>query len=308
MTTIDNMCEMARRCTTMEKAMYAATGRIGHSDGGYGERAQGAILFTQNPTASSYISVRGALLTFVVSGAVQNQCNIGVTLQDTMNNMVIALAAGDATISAQSYAVQGQRLIVYAPYRWGTAGNGISLSAGTVAGCTVSASTLQGGTDGWVGTAASTLLYLKNFTELDPAQGGANFIIGANSSQMVDIRRATGTSYAATGLTGATAAIYGAMATPYIAMPPTLAPLRNTTPVVLRNKTGVHSANALPLITDSLVTTIDITDNTTDIIDQAVPQVLGAGILVDGTPRAAGAKVTFTIVGGVLTGLAITVS
>ena len=131
----------------------------GHfSTGTGGTSATGSLTFTQQPVAGNTIVIADVTVTFKASGATGAQVNIGPTLGDTVQrlaDLVTALSGTTfAAAKASAYppspggAAQGSganQLLVSAAAA-GTAGNALTITAGTTAGVTASAATLLGGT------------------------------------------------------------------------------------------------------------------------------------------------------------------
>ena len=59
--------------------------------------ATGAITFSAQPLVNSTLTINGTLFTFVASGAVGNQINIGASLAATMTALAVALNASVVT-------------------------------------------------------------------------------------------------------------------------------------------------------------------------------------------------------------------
>lgn len=106
--------------------------------------ASGAVTFTANPTASQTISLGGSTVTFVATGAADNQVNIGANLAATMTALATMLnASADANLVKATYTATSTVLSV--TYKTaGTGGNSFTLAT-NVTGATVSAATLLGG-------------------------------------------------------------------------------------------------------------------------------------------------------------------
>jgi hypothetical protein len=109
--------------------------------------ATGSLTFSAQPVATSTITVAGTVFTFVASGAVGNQINIGANLAATMTALAVVLnasvipAVAAATYTATATAIN----IVFDTL--GHLGNAFTLAASTapVSNATVSAATLTGG-------------------------------------------------------------------------------------------------------------------------------------------------------------------
>lgn len=122
-----------------------------------GVKAAGTITFASQPSNNSTITLNGTVVTFVTSGAVGNQVNIGVDLAATLVALKAFLdASTDAQIIKCTYAVSATVLtITYATA--GTAGNSFTLAAGTVPASngTVSGATLAFGAAPTTGATAT---------------------------------------------------------------------------------------------------------------------------------------------------------
>lgn len=95
--------------------------------------SSGSIAFSANPLPTESFSIANVNFTAVASGAIGNQFNIGITVSDTINNIINAVtsnsslsfvvtSAGSPTVSPTS--------VVFTAYLPGTEGNGIQLSSG----------------------------------------------------------------------------------------------------------------------------------------------------------------------------------
>jgi hypothetical protein len=111
-----------------------------------GAQASGSILFAANPLANATVTIGGTAVTFVASGAVGNQVNIGASLAATLAALVTMLSASaDANLVKATYAVDGTntKLLVTAKAN-GSVGNAITLAASLA---TPSGPTLSTGVD-----------------------------------------------------------------------------------------------------------------------------------------------------------------
>jgi hypothetical protein len=103
-----------------------ANGRINYSQ----TRATGSITFTLNPTALDHILLGSTLVTFVTSGAVGNQVNIGATLPLTMANLLSFLTAStDPQIMQCSYSIASSQVLQVVYNTPGTLGNAFAIDA-----------------------------------------------------------------------------------------------------------------------------------------------------------------------------------
>lgn len=108
-------------------------------------QAAGSATFSGNPTAADTLTLNGTAITFVASGAVAPQVNIGASLAVTLANLLAMCAASaDAQLVKFSYGVAGSVFNIYAAAA-GTAGNALTLAKSSTA-ITLSAATLAGGT------------------------------------------------------------------------------------------------------------------------------------------------------------------
>lgn len=119
----------------------------------YPPAAQGYFLFTANPANLDTITLNGTVVTFVASGAVGNQINIGADLAETLDNLVTFLEASvDVQLVKFTYALAGAQLNLQA-VATGAAGNALTLAEASTS-ITRSGATLTGGT----GTDVSAML------------------------------------------------------------------------------------------------------------------------------------------------------
>lgn len=109
--------------------------------------ATGSFTFSAQPVASSTITVAGTVFTFVASGAVGNQINIGANLAATMTALAVVLnASGVPAVAAATYTATANAInIVFDAL--GHAGNAFTLAASTTppSNATPSGATLTGG-------------------------------------------------------------------------------------------------------------------------------------------------------------------
>ena len=109
--------------------------------------ATGSFTFSAQPVGSSTITVAGTVFTFVASGAVGNQINIGANLAATMTALAVVLnASGVPAVAAATYTATANAInIVFDAL--GHAGNAFTLAASTTppSNATPSGATLTGG-------------------------------------------------------------------------------------------------------------------------------------------------------------------
>ena len=109
--------------------------------------ATGSFTFSAQPVASSTITVAGTVFTFVASGAVGNQINIGANLAATMTALAAVLNASVVpAVAAATYTATANAInIVFDAL--GHAGNAFTLAASTTpaSNATPSGATLTGG-------------------------------------------------------------------------------------------------------------------------------------------------------------------
>ncbi|MBV8656620.1 MAG: phage tail protein [Burkholderiales bacterium] len=117
-----------------------------------GTQATGTLTFTVNPTNGQNVVLNGTTITFVTSGAVGAQVNIGGTLANTLTNLQTLLSGGTVIpVATLSSSASSTVLTLTAGYNFqGTAGNALTLSAGTTT-ATASGATLAGGVNGATG-------------------------------------------------------------------------------------------------------------------------------------------------------------
>ena len=109
--------------------------------------ATGAITFSAQPLANSTLTINGTAFTFVASGAVGNQVNIGANLAATMTALAVALNASVvAGVALATYTGTATALTMVHD-TLGSAGNTFTLAASIspASNGTVSAATLTGG-------------------------------------------------------------------------------------------------------------------------------------------------------------------
>lgn len=111
---------------------------------GAGIQASGTVTFTGNPTASDTITINGVAITFVASGATDNQVNIGTGDGQTAANLLYFLNNSvNALLTVATYSLNG--LVLTITYKTvGTTGNSFSLTKSSSA-ITLSAADLAGG-------------------------------------------------------------------------------------------------------------------------------------------------------------------
>lgn len=120
--------------------------------------ATGSLTFSAQPVANSTITVAGTVFTFVATGAVGNQCNIGANLAATMTALAVVLNASVVpAVAAATYTATATAINI-AFDTLGHLGNAFTLAASTApaSNATPSAATLTGGandhtftTGGW---------------------------------------------------------------------------------------------------------------------------------------------------------------
>lgn len=107
-------------------------------------QATGNVAFTTNPVAATTITIGGTAVSFVASGAVGNQVNIGATVAITLASLLALLqGSADVNLVKFTYALVGSTLNLTA-VTGGVAGNSLTLAT-TVGGATPSGATLSGG-------------------------------------------------------------------------------------------------------------------------------------------------------------------
>lgn len=110
----------------------------------YLKPATGTLSFATNPSAGNTVTIGATFVTFVASGAVGNQVNIGGAVGDTVTNfMAFAAASTDAAISSCTYAQNGT-LVTLTYKKAGCLGNSLALSSNS-ANIVASGATLSGG-------------------------------------------------------------------------------------------------------------------------------------------------------------------
>ena len=91
--------------------------------------ATGAITFTAQPLANSTLTINGTVFTFVASGAVGNQVNIGANLAATMTALAVVLNASVVTgVALTTYTGMATALTMVYDLL-GSAGNTFTLAA-----------------------------------------------------------------------------------------------------------------------------------------------------------------------------------
>ena len=109
--------------------------------------ASGSITFAAQPLANSTLTINGTVFTFVASGAVGNQVNIGANLASTMTALAVALNASVVTgVALATYTGTATALTILHD-TLGSTGNTFTLAASIspASNGTVSAVTLTGG-------------------------------------------------------------------------------------------------------------------------------------------------------------------
>ncbi len=108
--------------------------------------ASGTIFFSANPSPAATITLNGIVWTFVASGAVGNQTNIGGTTAFTIQQLVFDLTASvNASLTVARYDISGgpsTATLIITYKTAGTAGNAYTLAASVA---TPSNGTLTGG-------------------------------------------------------------------------------------------------------------------------------------------------------------------
>lgn len=108
--------------------------------------ATGSITFSAQPAAASTITINGVVFTFVASGAVGPQINIGASLATTLANAVTVLNASvDALVTPATYSTDTISKLIVTHDTLGLAGNSFTLAASAASNGTVSGATLTGG-------------------------------------------------------------------------------------------------------------------------------------------------------------------
>lgn len=107
--------------------------------------ARGYIEFSAQPAVASTITLDGQVWTFVASDATGAETNIGLSLEATLDALVIDLNASvESELTPATYSRLGDRLIIQHDTAT-TAGNTYTLAASTASNGTVSGATLSGG-------------------------------------------------------------------------------------------------------------------------------------------------------------------
>jgi len=111
--------------------------------------ATGSYAFSAQPANNSVLTINGTAVTLVTAAPTAGQCQIGATLADTINNLVIFLnASADAGIAVATYSASLSGTVLNVVHDTvGTGGNSFTLVAGTspATNATRSAATLTGG-------------------------------------------------------------------------------------------------------------------------------------------------------------------
>lgn len=110
----------------------------------YLKPATGTLSFATNPSAGNTVTIGATFITFVESGAVGNQVNIGGDVGETVTNfMAFAAASTDAAIASCTYSQNGT-LVTLTFKKAGGLGNSLALSSNS-ANIVASGETLVGG-------------------------------------------------------------------------------------------------------------------------------------------------------------------
>ncbi|PKP68101.1 MAG: hypothetical protein CVT83_06695 [Alphaproteobacteria bacterium HGW-Alphaproteobacteria-5] len=117
--------------------------------------ATGSITFAANPIVNERVMINGTTFTFVASGAVGDEVNIGATLAASMTALAAALNASVVSgVALATYTGTATALTIEHDTA-GTAGNSFTLGADTA---TVSGATLTGGANSHTFTSGSWTL------------------------------------------------------------------------------------------------------------------------------------------------------
>lgn len=153
--------------------------------------ASGTITFSAQPAANSTITINGTAFTFVASGAVGNQINIGASLSATLTNAATVLNASAVTgVMAATYTSDATKLTI-AHDAAGLGGNSFTLAAQAASNGTVSAATLTGGTVSHTfvsGAADLPSMSIENGLPDVPSYG-MNFGVRGNTMRIAMSRR-----------------------------------------------------------------------------------------------------------------------
>jgi hypothetical protein len=107
--------------------------------------ANGFVTYTINPVATDTLQLGSSIITFVTSGAVGNQVNLGLSRALTMTALLNFLASSaDPQISLCTYSVSGGSVLNVTYKTVSTLGNTFTIAASS-SGATTSADTLTGG-------------------------------------------------------------------------------------------------------------------------------------------------------------------
>lgn len=118
---------------------------ITSSTTGPGAQASGSITFSGNPAANDTVTVNGTLITFVASSPIGSQVVIGLTAEDSFQNLLTFLQQSlDTNIEQANYASVVDLVIAVTAKIAGTAGNSFTLAKSSSA-ITVSGADLSGG-------------------------------------------------------------------------------------------------------------------------------------------------------------------
>lgn len=111
--------------------------------------ATGVLTFSAQPAVNSTITVNGTVFTFVASGAVGNQSNIGANLAATLTALAVVLNANATVGLTFATYVAGATTLTITRGTLGHIGNAFTLAASTApaSNAVVSGATLTGGTN-----------------------------------------------------------------------------------------------------------------------------------------------------------------
>lgn len=119
--------------------------------------ATNTITFTANPAPADTVTVAGTAITFVASGAVGNQVNIGATLGNTVANLMgLLITSVDANLikvtqtinAAQTVITLSANQVISTGAFAGSAGNALTLAKSSTA-ITIGGATFSGGVGTW---------------------------------------------------------------------------------------------------------------------------------------------------------------
>lgn len=144
-----------------------SSGKFVPNSPGSAVAAKGSIAFTQNPAASSTITLNGTAVTFVASGATGAQVNIGANLAATLANALAVLSASaDTQLVKFTYAVSGNSLNLTAATA-GTAGNALTVATNVVGATAVAMTGGAAAVSDGSQTAVAITLYGVDATSAD---------------------------------------------------------------------------------------------------------------------------------------------